>query len=45
LNVAIPEINRTSDLRIEIKSLEKTNRRVTALRFSIKAQTMPEAVP
>jgi plasmid replication initiation protein len=43
LDVAITEINRTSDLRIEIESVQKSNRRINGLSFSIKGQTIAKS--
>jgi plasmid replication initiation protein len=42
LDVAIAEINRKTDLKIALDSLEQSkHRRVTALTFAIEAQTIP----
>jgi plasmid replication initiation protein len=45
LNVAMAEINKKTDLHVEIKSLEKVGPRVNALNFSIVAQEIPNAKP
>jgi hypothetical protein len=43
LDVAIADINRKTDFRIEIESLEQAkHRRVTGLNLAIKEQTVPE---
>jgi plasmid replication initiation protein len=42
LDVAIAEINKKTDLKLEIESLERAkHRRVTGLNFSIKTQAIP----
>jgi plasmid replication initiation protein len=38
LNVAIAEINKTTDLNIEIESLKRSGIRIDALNFTIKNQ-------
>jgi len=46
LDVAIAEINRKTDLHIAVAALERSShRRVTALTFAIKAQTVPKGKP
>ena len=43
LDVAILEINKKTDLKIAIESLERSkHRRVTSVTFSIKEQAVPE---
>jgi plasmid replication initiation protein len=42
LNTAIAEINKKSDLHVEIESLERMGIRVTGLIFSIKTQAIPK---
>jgi hypothetical protein len=43
-DTAIAEINKKSDLNIELKSLEREkHRRVTNLVFAIKTQAIPKA--
>ena len=43
LHVAIEEINRKTDLHVELKSIARTkHRRVTGLNFAIKAQEAPK---
>jgi hypothetical protein len=43
LDVAIAEINRKTDLRIKIESLDRAkHRRVTGLNFAIDEQAAPE---
>jgi plasmid replication initiation protein len=42
LDVAIAEINKKTDLHIEIESLEKLGNRVNAMKFSIKIQETPK---
>jgi plasmid replication initiation protein len=38
LDVAIAEINKTTDLNLEIESLKKSGHRIDALTFAIKTQ-------
>jgi len=45
LNTAIDEINKKTDLHVEIESLVKFGTRVEALNFSIVAQEIPNAKP
>jgi plasmid replication initiation protein len=43
LDVAILEINRKTDIKIEVKSLERSkHRRVTSVTFSIQEQAVPD---
>jgi plasmid replication initiation protein len=43
LDTAIAEINKKTDLHVEIESLEKVGPRVNAMNFSIKTREMPSA--
>jgi plasmid replication initiation protein len=43
LDTAIAEINKKTDLHVEIESLEKLGNRVNAMKFSIKTQELPKA--
>jgi Initiator Replication protein len=43
LDTAIAEINKKTDLHVEIESLEKLGNRVNAMKFSIKTQEIPKA--
>src|ERR1700730_13831363 len=44
LDVAIAEIDKKTDLRIKLASIERSkHRRVVALKFSIKTQAVPKA--
>jgi plasmid replication initiation protein len=43
LDTAIAEINKKTDLHVEIESLEKLGTRVNALNFSIITQEIPTA--
>jgi plasmid replication initiation protein len=43
LDTAIAEINKKTDLHVEIESLEKLGTRVNAMKFSIKNQEIPKA--
>jgi plasmid replication initiation protein len=45
LDTAIAEINKKTDLHLEIESLEKLGNRVNALNFSIITQEIPKAGP
>ena len=42
LDTAIAEINKKTDLHVEIESLEKLGTRVNALNFSISSQEIPK---
>ena len=41
-NLAIREINKKTDLNIELESVERTQRRFTALSSVIKTQSIPD---
>jgi hypothetical protein len=43
VDTAIGDINKKTDLHIEIESLEKVGNKVNALNFSIKPQKPPKA--
>jgi plasmid replication initiation protein len=44
LDVAIAEINKKTDLKIKLASIERSkHRRVAALNFTIKTQAIPKA--
>jgi hypothetical protein len=45
LDTAMAEINKKSDLHVEIESLERIGIRVTGLNFTIKTQAIPKARP
>jgi hypothetical protein len=46
LDVAILEINKKTDLRIKLSSIERSkHRQVVALTFAIKAQAIPKRPP
>jgi plasmid replication initiation protein len=42
LNTAIAEINKKSDLHVDIESLERSRIRVIGLNFTIKTQAIPK---
>ena len=45
LDTAIAEINKKTDLHVEIELLERLGNRVNAMKFSIKTQEMPSTGP